>query len=285
MSFHPHILIFDSGVGGLSVAREVQSAYPQCKITYASDNAQFPYGTKKAEWLMDRVERVLRELIRTIQPDVIVIACNTASTLTLSHLRHHFNTPFVGVVPAVKPAAQMTTTKTIGMLATPATVSRSYTRQLIDDYANDCTLILHGSSELVFQAERKLLGQSIDLSCLSHELRCLTDDPRAQKMDTIILACTHFPLLLSELKELALPHQFQWVDSGEAIARRVGYWLAQLSCNDLSRSENLARSEEKYPGAHQVIFTAPSPAWPKLQANLPQYLGAGPLPDLEILEI
>ncbi len=274
MNSHPHVLIFDSGVGGLSVAREIESAYPQCKLTYASDNAQFPYGNKTADWLIGRVEQLMDRLIQMTQPDVIVIACNTASTLTLPHLRSRFEVPFVGVVPAVKPAAQLSTSKIIGLLATPATVSRPYTHQLIADHAADCTLILHGSSDLVLQAERKLLGQPLNMSILSRELQRLIDAPRARDMDTIILACTHFPLLATELKELALPRQFQWIDSGEAIARRVGYWLAQL-----------VQEEKKYEGAHGVVMTAPSPTWPRLQANLPQYLGAGTLPDLQVLNI
>ncbi len=274
MSVNPHVLIFDSGVGGLSVAREVLSAYPSCRLTYASDNAQFPYGTKDPQTLVTRVQRVIAALIGATRPDVIVVACNTASTLTLPQLRDRFDIPFVGVVPAIKPAALISQTRTIGILATPATVTRPYTRQLIADHAVDCKVILHGTSELVLQAEHKLFGNRINEALIDRELRSLIDRPEATAMDTIVLACTHFPLLAGELKELALPRQFQWVDSGEAIARRVGYWLSQIGGTD-----------QAYLGPHQVILTRDSPSWRALQANMPSYLGAGPLPQLTVLPI
>lgn len=274
MSGHPHVLIFDSGVGGLSVAREVLAAYPQCRLTYASDNAAFPYGSKAPGWLIARVESVMAALIEAAQPDVIVIACNTASTVTLPHLRNRFATPFIGVVPAIKPAAHMSSTKTLGVLATPATVSRAYTQQLIADYAAGCKVLLHGSSELVIQAERLLTGEVIDQDAIARELHCLINRPEAEQLDTIVLACTHFPLLRKELERAARPRHFQWVDSGEAIARRVGFWIGQLPpCN------------RHYDGAHQVMLTASMPCWPALRANLPSYLGVDLPPSLALLEV
>jgi glutamate racemase len=274
MSPHPHVLIFDSGVGGLSVAREVLAAYPQCRLTYASDNSVFPYGNKTSEWLIARVQTVIGRLIEAVNPDVIVIACNTASTVTLPYLRSQFSTPFVGVVPAIKPAAGISRTKVIGVLATPATVSRAYTKQLIADYAADCSVLLYGSSELVFQAEKKLMGQPVDHEAISDELHGLLGQPHAGKLDTIVLACTHFPLLRKEMEVAALPRKFQWIDSGEAIARRVGYWLAQTSASDTP-----------YHGAHGVVFTAPSSGWPALQDTLSTFMKNGPAPGLTILEI
>lgn len=283
MTQPPHVLIFDSGVGGLSVAREVLTAFPHCQLTYASDNAAFPYGSKSPEWLISRVETVIEALLRVNKPDIVVIACNTASTLTLPHLRNRFSTPFVGVVPAIKPAAHISRTKTVGILATPATVSRPYTQQLIADHASDCRVSLHGSTELVYQAERKLFGQMVDKAKIEDELGCLLESPNAAQLDTIVLACTHFPLLKNELQQAALPRNFQWVDSGEAIARRVGYWLAQLPANGNSASPKDSLPIE--PAQNSVVFTAPPLDWPALQRSLATYLPTNTASDFTLLEL
>ena len=274
MSRHPHVLIFDSGVGGLSVAREILAAYPQCQLTYCSDNAGFPYGSKASDWLTERVTRVMRKLILTFAPDVIVVACNTASTVTLAELRQAFATPFVGVVPAIKPAANISHTKSIGVLATPATVSRAYTHQLVADYASDCTVFLHGSSNLVVQAELKLMGRAPDLHIIAQEVGALLDKPGAEAMDTVVLACTHFPLLQEELAQASVSRQLQWVDSGEAIARRVGFWIGQMPpCEHVC----LAPIE--------VVLTAPSEHWLALQASMKRYLNVESDPCLTVVDI
>lgn len=220
-----HIAFFDSGLGGLSVALEVFS-HPQAqqlnieRCTYIADTDAFPYGNKPASGLTARISAVLGELLNntaTTPPDLIVLACNTASTLALSALREQFKVPFVGVVPAIKPAALLSDSKAIGVLATPETVKRDYTAQLISNYAPNCEVVLHGSALLVHQAEQKLLGHPVDEAILAEELHQILK--QAPPIDTIVLACTHFPLLLEELSLLA-PH-IHWVDSGEAIARRV----------------------------------------------------------------
>ena len=137
----PRILVFDSGVGGLSVAREIQQRLPLNPLVYASDNAFFPYGTKGETELIARVDVVIGELLLRYPAEILVIACNTASTLTLPHLRSKLNVPIVGVVPAIKPAALMSKTGVIGLLATPATVARPYTHELIREYAANCRVI------------------------------------------------------------------------------------------------------------------------------------------------
>ncbi|ARU26240.1 glutamate racemase [Cellvibrio sp. PSBB006] len=227
----PRILVFDSGVGGLSVMREIQQRLPDCQYLYASDNAAFPYGTKSEDELIARVDKVLHALLQHIEQgygpvDIIVVACNTASTLTLPHIRSHFTQPIVGVVPAIKPAAIHSATKLIGLLATPATVARPYTHDLIREYAGNCTVISVGSSELVHLAEQKLRGETIALEKIAAIVAPFATAPRAAELDTLVLACTHFPLLQDELRQ-CLPGTIQFIDSGEAIARRVAFLLHQ----------------------------------------------------------
>ncbi|MFO1369216.1 MAG: glutamate racemase [Marinagarivorans sp.] len=223
-----HILVFDSGLGGLSVAREIIAAAPHACISYLADTAFFPYGTKSDEQLISRIESLLEKAILSLAPDIVVIACNTASTLALSHLRARFNLPFVGVVPAIKPAASLSRSKTFGLLATPATVSRAYTAQLIADFAADCTVVRFGSHNLVTLAEASLCGLAPSAAALERELAGLLAQPGAEAIDTVVLACTHFPLLLEGLKSAA-PHIRHWVDSGAAVARQVGVWQQRVA--------------------------------------------------------
>lgn len=221
----PRILVFDSGVGGLSVAREIQQRLPLNPLVYASDNAFFPYGTKGESELIARVDQVIDELLKHYPADILVIACNTASTLTLPHLRSKLNLPIVGVVPAIKPAALMSKSGVIGLLATPATIARPYTHELIREYATNCQVISLGSSELVQIAEQKLRGEVIDKNAINKIAQELMRADQADKMDVLILACTHFPLLKNELAQ-HLPAQLTLIDSGVAIARRVEFLLA-----------------------------------------------------------
>ncbi len=224
ISANPRILIFDSGVGGLSIFREIQKKLPFASLIYASDNAFFPYGTKGETELISRVGSVLRKIISAHPVDVIVIACNTASTLTLPHIRLSFQQPVVGVVPAIKPAAAQSKSQVIGLLATPATVARPYTHNLIREHAPTAEIISVGSSELVELAEHKLRGGEISAEQLNMILQPFFLHPRIGEMDTLVLACTHFPLLRDELTAQFLP-QVDLIDSGEAIARRVASLL------------------------------------------------------------
>mgnify|MGYP002716928501 CR=1 FL=1 len=220
----PRILVFDSGVGGLSVAHEIQQLLPQNPLIYASDNAFFPYGTKGESELIARVDKVINELLLRYPADILVVACNTASTLTLPHLRSKLDLPIVGVVPAIKPAALMSKSGVIGLLATPATVARPYTHELIREYASNSQVISLGSSELVQIAEQKLRGEPIDTSAIKAIAQEMMNTYNAEKMDVLVLACTHFPLLKDELAQ-QLPESISLIDSGAAIARRIAFLL------------------------------------------------------------
>ena len=246
----PRIVVFDSGVGGLSIAQAIKKTHQSLEIVYVSDNAAFPYGTRGETTLIERTLAVLGEVQRQYHADVIVIACNTASTVALPSLRKALNIPIVGVVPAIKPAAVLSTSKVIGLLATPGTVARRYTEALIEEFADDCQIIPVGSAELVKLAEDKLHGESIDLPVIEQIVEPFT---RAEHIDTVVLACTHFPLLLEELK-LALPKIHHWVDSGDAIARRITYWLAELGLSQQAIQAQAQTSQQ------HCIFTEQTPA-------------------------
>jgi glutamate racemase len=224
----PRVLVFDSGVGGLSVAQEIRQRLPQVSLVYASDNAFFPYGTKGEAELIARVDQVIAALLARYPADILVIACNTASTLTLPHLRSKLDLPIVGVVPAIKPAALMSQSGVIGLLATPATVARPYTHELIREYATNCQVISLGSSALVQIAEQKLRGEAIDSAAIGAITQELMNTENAEKMDVLVLACTHFPLLKEELTQ-QLPERISLIDSGAAIARRVEFLLAEIT--------------------------------------------------------
>lgn len=236
-SCNPRVLVFDSGVGGLSIVRAIKQQ-TNADIIYASDNAAFPYGTKSEATLIERTKNVLKSIQQAAKANIIVIACNTASTVTLPALRESFAEPVIGVVPAIKPAAVLSKSKVIGLLATPGTISRAYTSDLIREFANDCQVISVGSAELVHYTEEKLKGTAIDSKQLIELVQPFYEN---QQIDTMVLACTHFPLMLEELKTV-LPNITYWVDSGGAIARRVNYWISQLGLDEPARIINEHRS-------------------------------------------
>ncbi|NIX76552.1 glutamate racemase [Microvirga terricola] len=216
----PTILVFDSGLGGLTVFSEVLKARPDARFVYAADDAGFPYGRLNEAELVARVAVVMERLIDVHRPQMVVVACNTASTLVLPHLRARFPLPFVGTVPAIKPAALATKSKKITVLATPGTVARDYTRDLIETYAAGCEVNLIGSRRLAGFAEAELTGAPVSDADLLCELRpCFIEDG-AGRTDVVTLSCTHYPLLLDRLRGLA-PWPVTWIDPAPAIARRV----------------------------------------------------------------
>ncbi|KAA2241080.1 glutamate racemase [Salinarimonas soli] len=217
----PTILVFDSGVGGLSVFAELIRVRPDARFVYAADDAGFPYGALAEDALVSRVVAVMERLIRRTAPDLVVVACNTASTLVLPHLRRHFpDLPFVGTVPAIKPAVAQSTSGLVSVLATPATVVRDYTHDLIRTYASGCRVTLVGSRRLAGIAEAELCGAPVpDAEVLAELAPCFVEADGA-RTDVVVLGCTHFPLLKARLEAVA-PWPVAWVDPAPAIARRV----------------------------------------------------------------
>jgi glutamate racemase len=218
-----HVLMLDSGVGGLSVLDDVRAALPAIDISYVADNAGFPYGTKTEMEVATRVCALLGRLTERLQPDLIVIACNTASTIALAHARAVLDVPLVGTVPAIKPAAEQSKSRVIGVLGTLATVRQPYVARLSAEHAGDCTVLLHGSARLVELAEAQLRGELVTPADVAPELAGLTSQPGGDRLDVVALACTHFPLLLPQLQAAA--PQLEFVDGGPGIARRVAHLL------------------------------------------------------------
>jgi glutamate racemase len=237
------ILFFDSGVGGLSVLGPTLKLLPNAPIIYCADSAGFPYGKRSEAEIASRVPALLGRLVERFHPRLAVIACNTASTIALEHVRSALDLPVVGTVPAIKPAAETSKSRVIGVLGTEATVRQPYVDDLAAKFASDCTIIRHGSPELVELAEAKLGGESVSVDAVRAAAQPMFDCVRGDQVDTVVLACTHFPLLAEELRE-AFPN-VAYVDGGPGIARRIAY---------LTR-------EQPWPAEPQqgiALFTAPA---------------------------
>jgi glutamate racemase len=216
----PSILTFDSGLGGLTVFSELVKARPEADFVYAADDAAFPYGRLSEAELVARVLAVMERLVAQHAPDLVVIGCNTASTLVLPHLRRRFDLPFIGTVPAIKPAASASRSRRISILATPGTVARDYTRGLVEAYAAACRVELVGARRLASFAEAELRGSPVPDEELAAEIApCFVEDEEG-RTDVVVLACTHYPLLLERMRRLA-PWAVTWIDPAPAIARRM----------------------------------------------------------------
>ncbi len=213
-------LVFDSGVGGLSVLDAIVASGAPLDLDYAADDLWLPYGDKGDAALRARVPALIAALVQEWAPDVVVIACNTASTIALDAVRAAVAVPVVGVVPPIKPAAARTRSGVIGVLATPATVARPYTDDLIARFAADMQVIRFGSTALVAAAEARLAGGDVDGAAVREAIAALFDAPGGDRLDVVALACTHFPLLADDLAAAA-PRAVAWLDSGAAIAARV----------------------------------------------------------------
>lgn len=220
------VLFFDSGVGGLSILAPAQKLLPNMPVVYAADRAGFPYGTKSEAEIAARVPALLGRLVERYRPRIAVIACNTASTIALTFVRAALDIPVVGTVPAIKPAALSSKTRVIGVLGTEATVRQPYVDRLAAEHGADCTVLRHGSAALVALAEAKLRGEELNPAIARDALAGLLDQPRGDEMDSVVLACTHFPLVQQELEAAAIElgtRPLSFLDGGEGIARRIAY--------------------------------------------------------------
>jgi len=252
------ILVFDSGVGGLTVLDPIRKARPDANYIYVADNAVFPYGELSEYVLLKRVRDVFDTMIPRFNPDLMVIACHTASTFVLPMLRARFSIPFVGTVPAIKPAAEQSQSRIIGILSTRGTAQRDYTAALIRDFAQTCEVILHAPSELASKAEAALNDEIVtDASILADIAPCFVEN-EGRRTDTIVLACTHYPLLLEAFERVA-PWSVTWIDPGPAIARRVVQLMGEASSD--------AAPEQPI----RAIFTSPFAASAPLLAALKGY--------------
>lgn len=258
MSNAPAILVFDSGLGGLTVFREIVKVRPDATYTYVADDTFFPYGHHSEEAIIRRVVPLIGELIARHAPDVVVIACNTASTLVMAHLRETYTIPFVGTVPAIKPACASSKTKRVSVLGTKGTVTREYTQGLIRDFAQGCEVTLVGAANLASLAEAALNGELVSDSAITAEIApCFVDG--ATRTDTVVLACTHYPLLADRFTALA-PWTVDWVDPAPAIARRTADLLGKVSSDGTA-------------GPKRFIFTSGASPSATLAGALAPYFG------------
>ena len=248
MTNSPTILVFDSGLGGLTVLREVVAARSDAHFVYVADDAFFPYGHHSEDEIIARVVPLVGDLITAHRPDLVVIACNTMSVSVMSHLRAAYQVPFVGTVPAIKPACAQSKTRRVSVLGTKATVKREYTQALIRDHGQGCEVTLVGSPELASLAESALSGHEVSDRDIFTELTpCFVGahEGESSRTDTVVLACTHYPLLLDRFVRLA-PWPVDWIDPAPAIARRVSDLLGP------------ARGNADSTGA-EMIFTSNKP--------------------------
>lgn len=214
------VLIFDSGVGGLTVAAAIRAELPDLQCCFVADDAWFPYGPRPDAEIVARVVALMDDLVARLDPAAIVIACHTASTLVLAPLRERFAVPVVGTVPAIKPAAAATQSGVIAVLATEGTIRRDYTKALIREFAADCHVELVGSPALASLAEAELRGEPAAAAEILAEIRPAFVETAGGRTDQIVLACTHYPLLLERFVSLA-PWPVQWIDPAPAIASRL----------------------------------------------------------------
>ena len=216
------LLFFDSGIGGLSVLAPTRVLLPQAPVVYVADSAGFPYGVKSEAEIAARVPALLGRLVERYRPRLVVIPCNTACTIALGEIRAALDLPVVGTVPAIKPAAAISQTRVIGVLGTEATVRQPYVDRLSAEFAGDCLVLRHGSARLVELAEARLRGDPERPAEYAEAMAGLLDQPGGDRMDTVVLACTHFPLVADALAAAA-PRPLNFVHGGDGIARRIAH--------------------------------------------------------------
>jgi glutamate racemase len=215
------VLMFDSGIGGLTVLREARVLMPERRFVYVADTAAFPYGAWEEPALRAHILKLFGELLERYDPEISVIACNTASTLVIDELRVAYpGHPFVGTVPAIKPAAERTRTGLVSVLATPGTVKRQYTRDLIRQWASKCHVRLVGSERLAGLAEAYVRHGFVDEEAVRAEIAPCFMESKGARTDIVVLACTHYPFLVNRMRKTA-PWPVDWIDPAEAIARRA----------------------------------------------------------------
>ncbi|NHH87200.1 glutamate racemase [Cobetia sp. MB87] len=257
------VLVFDSGVGGLSVAAEIRRQWPRLSLAYVCDNAALPYGTKPDDWLIPRIVQVCVAAVAASEARALVVACNTASTLALTALREALSIPVIGTVPAIKPAAALARARqsaarreeceppVFALLATSATVRRAYTEQLIHDFAADCRVIRVAADPLVAEAELRLRGEPARPEVVAASL---ADLAAVEALEVVILGCTHFPLLGADISQVLGESRVALVDSGAAIARRVAEVLALGAAAQVA-GQQVAQAVQPAPREHTALAT------------------------------
>lgn len=241
------LLLFDSGIGGLSVLREARVILPGRRIVYVGDDAGFPYGEWEEAALTARIVELFERYVRVFEPKLAIVACNTASTLIMPALRARFELPFVGTVPPIKPAAERTASGLVSVLATPGTVRRPYVAELVRTYADACEVTMVGSTRLARMAEARMQDGTLDRQALAEEIRPCFVERGERRTDIVILGCTHYPFLVHEMRKVA-PWPVDWLEPAEPIARRALALLGEAD-SDGAQGEDVAIMTSGLPDA------------------------------------
>ncbi|GEO83173.1 glutamate racemase [Ciceribacter naphthalenivorans] len=258
------VLVFDSGIGGLTVLREARVLMPERGFIYVADDAGFPYGGWEEAPLRQRILDLFADLFRAYDPEVVIVACNTAFTLAGADLRRAFpDMRFIGTVPAIKPAAERTRSGLVSVLATPGTVKRAYTRDLIQSFAGKCHVRLVGSENLARMAEAYIRGEPVSDETVAAEIAPCFVEHDGARTDIVVLACTHYPFLVNVFRRLA-PWPVDWLDPAEAIARQA------------RRLVPLVEGAEHPAGFDFAVFTSGNPDFSTRRLMQGFGLGTGP---------
>ncbi len=212
------VVFLDSGVGGLPYFFEAKKKMPLRDYVYLADNAHFPYGGRPVQSLIEIVHETIGRVVDVFDPEAVVIACNTASVVTLSSLRQKYGVPFIGVVPAIKPAAAHTENGIIGLLATETTVKSMYTDNLIRNFASSCRVKKFAGVQIVdFVENQYFLADEKDVRKMMQPAVAFF---LKEKIDTLILGCTHFLFVKSILQKMLGP-QIAVIDSVEGVVNQL----------------------------------------------------------------
>ena len=257
----PRLMVFDSGLGGLTVLRALRQSVPEAAVTYLADDARFPYAALNDTELASGVCEVLAAPVAEFAPDAIVIACNTASTIALPAVRAAFPQPVIGTVPAIKPAALLSQSGLVSVLGTSATAKRDYTRALIAEFGQGRGFTLVGSARLAGLTETLMAGGEVADEAILAEIEPCFIESDGARTDVVVLACTHYPLLMDRLEHLA-PWPVTWLDPAPAIARRTANVLSDLG---FVVGVGFAR------GIGRAIFTSAKKPTAELAALLTRY--------------
>jgi len=255
------ILFIDSGIGGLPYCKDFISKNPHEEVCYLADRQNFPYGPRAKDELLSILIPLTEKLLNTIDPKIIVLACNTATVSALEPLRQHFTSmKFVGTVPAIKPAANATKTGKIGVLGTARTIEDPYNQNLLKENNGICEIFGIAAPELVDFVEQRFY--SADQNKKNEIVEKYVDIFRIKKADTLVLGCTHFLYLLNEFKNAASP-DIKVFDSLEGITKRIEFLLDE---NDsFLRADNNSKPE------HKLILTGretPNSTWNNIAQNI-----------------
>lgn len=224
------IVIFDSGLGGTSILSEIIIRLPHEDIIYLADSKNAPYGEKPLSEII-RLSQKNTDLALEFGAKTVVVACNTATTNAIAILREKYNLPFIGIEPAIKPAALNSKTKRIGILATKGTLTSELFQHTSQTFAKDTKVVEVIGRDIVEAVESGFLDNPVFIESLKQQVQIFIDE----NIDILVLGCTHYPYIIPILKQL-LPESIKIIDSGYAVARQTENILKTRNLNNTSEN-------------------------------------------------